>query len=348
MWSGPLWSGPTVAHSAGLGADEVNSIDIYKAAKDSVAYITSTVYQQTFFFEMVPTRALGSGFLIGDDGRILTNNHVISGSSKIEVRFSDGSRYTAKVLVADRADDLAMIQIEPKKKLPYLKLGDSDALQVGQKVLAIGNPFGFSGTLTTGIVSSLGREIKNENSTLEGLVQTDAAINEGNSGGPLLDSQGNVIGINTAILAPSGGNIGIGFAMPINRAKAMLEDFRTGKSFGRPRFGASTVYVAGDLATELKLPATGGLLIQEIGRGSAAEMAGLRGYRDVVLVGNERLGIGGDLVTAIDGKPITEPDALARAIARKRPNDTISVKIFRNGRSLDVAVKLGEIPEEKF
>ena len=121
-------------------------------------------------------------------------------------------------------------------------------------MLAIGNPFGFSGTLTTGVVSSLGREIRNENSTLEGLIQTDAAINEGNSGGPLLDSQGNVIGINTAILAPSGGNIGIGFAMPINRAKAMLEDFRVGKSFGRPRFGASTVYIAGDLAAELKLP----------------------------------------------------------------------------------------------
>jgi S1-C subfamily serine protease len=345
---GALWSGPTVARSAGLGSDEVNNIEIYKAAKDSVAYITSTVYQQTFFFEMVPTRALGSGFLISDDGRILTNNHVISGSSKIEVRFSDASRYTAKVLVADRADDLAVIQIEPKKKLPYLKLGDSDALQVGQKVLAIGNPFGFSGTLTTGVVSSLAREIRSENSTLEGLIQTDAAINEGNSGGPLLDSQGTVIGINTAILAPSGGNIGIGFAMPINRAKAMLVDFRAGKSFGRPRFGASTVYVAGDLATELKLPASGGLLIQEIGRGSAAEMAGLRGYRDVVLVGNERLGIGGDLITAVDGKAITEPDALARAIARKRPNDTITIKVFRGGRSMDVPVKLGEIPEEKF
>ena len=344
-YQGPLWSGPTVAHSAGLGGDEVNNIEIYKAAKDSVAYITCTVYQQTFFFEMVPTRALGSGFLINADGRILTNNHVISGSSKIEVRFSDGSRYTAKVLVADRADDLAMIQIDPKKNLPFLKLGDSDALQVGQKVLAIGNPFGFSGTLTTGVVSSLGREIRNENSTLEGLVQTDAAINEGNSGGPLLDSQGNVIGINTAILAPSGGNIGIGFAMPINRAKAMLEDFRAGKSFGRPRFGASTVYVAGDLAAELKLPTSGGLLIQEIGRGSAAEMAGLRGYRDVVLVGNERLGIGGDFITAIDGKPVTESDALARAITRKRPGDTIGVTIVRNGRSLDVKVKLGEAPE---
>ena len=347
-YSGPLWSGPTVAHSAGLGGDEINNIDIYKAAKDSVAYITSTVYQQTFFFEMVPTRALGSGFLISPDGRILTNNHVISGSSKIEVRFSDGSRYTAKVLVADRADDLAMIQIDPKKKVPFLKLGDSDALQVGQKVLAIGNPFGFSGTLTTGIVSSLGREIRNDNSTLEGLVQTDAAINEGNSGGPLLDSQGNVIGINTAILAPSGGNIGIGFAMPINRAKAMLEDFRVGKSFGRPRFGASTVYIAGDLAAELKLPTGGGLLIQEVGRGSAAEQAGLKGYRDVVLVGNERLGVGGDFITEVDGKTVTESDALARAIARKRPGDTITVKVFRAGRSLDVAVKLGEVPEERF
>lgn len=343
---GPLWSGPTRA--AGLGADEVNNIDIYKSAQSSVAYITSTVYQQTFFFEMVPTRALGSGFLISEDGRILTNNHVISGSSKIEVRFSDGSRYTAKMLVADRADDLALIQIEPKKKLTFLKLGDSDTLQVGQKVLAIGNPFGFAGTLTTGIVSSLGREIRSENTTLEGLVQTDAAINEGNSGGPLLDSQGNVIGINTAILAPSGGNIGIGFAMPINRAKAMLDDFRAGKSFGRPRFGASTVFIAGDLASELKLPTGGGLLIQEIGRGSAAAMAGLQGYRDVVLVGNERLGIGGDFITAIEGKPVTGPDALSRAIARKRPGDTIVVKIFRNGRTSDVQVKLGEVREERF
>ena len=280
---GPLWSGPTVARSAGLGSDELNNIEIYKAAKESVAYITSTVYQQTFFFEMVPTRALGSGFVISADGRILTNNHVVSGSSKIEVTLPDQSRYIAKVLVRDRGDDLALIQIEPKKKLSFLKLGDSDTLQVGQKVLAIGNPFGYAGTLTTGVVSSLGREIRSENSTLEGLVQTDAAINEGNSGGPLLDSQGNVIGINTAILAPSGGNIGIGFAMPINRAKAMLDDFRAGKSFGRPRFGVSTVYIAGDVAEQLKLPASGGLLIQEVGRGTAAATAGLKGYRDVPL-----------------------------------------------------------------
>jgi S1-C subfamily serine protease len=345
---GPLWSGPTVARSAGLGSDELNNIEIYKAAKESVAYITSTVYQQTFFFEMVPTRALGSGFVISADGRILTNNHVVSGSSKIEVTLPDQSRYIAKVLVRDRGDDLALIQIEPKKKLPFLKLGDSDTLQVGQKVLAIGNPFGYAGTLTTGVVSSLGREIRSENSTLEGLVQTDAAINEGNSGGPLLDSQGNVIGINTAIFAPSGGNIGIGFAMPINRAKAMLDDFRAGKSFGRPRFGVSTVYIAGDVAEQLKLPASGGLLIQEVGRGTAAATAGLRGYRDVVAIGNQRLGIGGDFITAIDGKPVSEPDAITRVIARKRPGDVVSLKIFRDGRTSDVQVKLGEAPEDQF
>ena len=347
--NGPLWSGPPVAHSAGLGSDEVNNIEIYKAAKESVAYITSTVYQQDFFFQPVAARALGSGFVISADGRILTNNHVISGSSKIEVKFSDQSIYTAKVLVRDAADDLAVIQIEPKKKLPFLKLGDSDALQVGQKVLAIGNPFGFAGTLTTGVVSSLGREIHGENNrVLEGLIQTDAAINEGNSGGPLLDSQGSVIGIDTAILAPSGGNIGIGFAMPINRAKAMLEDFRTGKSFGRPRFGVSTAFVAGDLAQALKLPSSGGLLVQQVGRGTSAASAGLRGATDEVLVGNMRLGIGGDLITMMDGKPVTEPDAVTRAISRKRPGDVVAVRVLRAGKSIDLQVKLGESPEDQF
>ena len=346
--NGPLWDGPTVARPAGLGSDEVNNIDIYKAAKNSVAYITSTVYQQTFFFEVVPTRALGSGFVISEDGRILTNNHVISGSSKIEVKFSDGSLYTAKVLVRDRVDDLALIKIEPRKKLPFLRLGDSDAVQVGQKVLAIGNPFGFAGTLTTGVVSSLGRAIRGENTQLEGLMQTDAAINEGNSGGPLLDSSGNVIGINTAILAPSGGNIGIGFAMPINRAKSMLDDFRTGKSFGRPRLGISTVFVSGDLAEQLKLPVNGGLLIQEVAQGSAAAQAGLRGYRDVVLVGNMRLGIGGDFVTAIDGKAVAEPDAVTRTLTSRRPGDTLTLQIVRGGKAMEVKVKLGEVPEEQF
>jgi S1-C subfamily serine protease len=343
------WSAPQVAHSAGLGPDELNNIDVYKASKDSVAYITSTVLQPTFFFGVVQSRELGSGFIINDDGQILTNFHVISGSSEVEVTLPDQSRYKAKVLVRDRVDDLALIRIEPKKKLPHLTLGDSDHLQVGQKVLAIGNPFGFAGTLTTGVVSSLGRDIQAENNqTMEGMIQTDAAINNGNSGGPLLDSQGAVIGINTAIYGPSGGSVGIGFAMPINRAKAMLEDYRAGRSFGRARLGVSTDYIGGDLAEALHLPASGGLLIQVVARGSAAAVAGLRGGNDEVRVGNQRLIVGGDLITAVEGKPVSEPDAITRALTRKHPGDVLKLTIFRGGRSVEFQVKLGEAPEEQF
>jgi S1-C subfamily serine protease len=333
----PYWSERVGA--AGLGSDEVNNIDVYKAAKDSVVYITSTVYQQTWFFDVVPTRELGSGFIINPEGQILTNFHVVSGSAQVEVTLPDQTRYRAQVLVRDRNNDLALIKIEPKKKLTFLTLGDSDHLQVGQKVLAIGNPFGLAGTLTTGIVSALGRPIQSENGQLEGMVQTDAAINSGNSGGPLLDSQGNVIGINTAIYGPNGGNVGIGFAMPINRAKGMLEDFRAGRK--PARLGVSTIMVKGDLALALQLPASGGLLIQEVVRGSAAQGAGLRGGNQAVLVGNSRLIVGGDLITAIDGKAVTENDAVTRALARKHAGDPMELTLFRGGRSTTIKVTLG-------
>jgi S1-C subfamily serine protease len=342
----PLWSGPQVAHSAGLGADEQNNIDIYRTAKDSVVYITSTVYTQTFFFVQTG-HALGSGFIINPDGQILTNYHVIEGGQDVEVTLPDQKTYKARVLVPDRQDDLALIQIQPRRKLPSLPLGDSDRLQVGQKVLAIGQPFGFKGTLTVGVVSSLGVSIQGENNReLDGMIQTDAAINSGNSGGPLLDSQGSVIGINTAIYGPNGGNVGIGFASPINRAKMMLEDFRAGRSFKPARLGVTTVFIAGDLAEALKLPSSGGLLVQTVARGSAAEQAGIRGARDEVRVGNARLGVGGDFVTAVDGKPVTEPDQIIRATSRKRPGDILDLTIYRNGRSIQVKVKLGEAQDE--
>ncbi len=349
--AGPLWSGPGVAHSAGLGADELNNIDVYKSASESVVSVTSTLYRRTIFFEVVPQRDLGSGFLINGEGQILTNFHVISGSSEVEVTLPDQSRIKAQVLVRDRADDLALIRINTQKKLPHLSLGDSDRLQVGQKVLAIGNPFGIlQGTLTTGVVSSLRRDIQGENNqTLEGMIQTDAAINSGNSGGPLLDSQGSVIGINTAIFGPNGTNVGIGFAIPINRVKVMLEDYRVGRSFKRPRLGISTSLIpAGELAKALHLPESGGLLIQEVARGTAADSAGLRGAREVVAIGNQELGVGGDLITAIDGKAVVEPDAVTRTIQRRRPGDTIDLTVYRNGRSMNVKVKLGEAPEEPF
>src|SRR5271170_5343974 len=256
LLGGSLWADPAVVHGAGLGSDELNNIDIYKAASKATVYITSTTVKRDFFYQPYRTQALGSGFLINEEGFILTNYHVVSGSQRLQVTLDDQTQYEAKALDTDRSDDLALIKINPKRKVSYLHLGDSDHILVGQKVLAIGDPFGLEGTLTTGVVSSLGRGIQGESRRMEGMIQTDAAINSGNSGGPLLDSSGNVIGINTAIYGPNGGNVGIGFAMPINRAKSMLADFSAGKKFGRARFGANTVFITGDLAEALKLPSS--------------------------------------------------------------------------------------------
>ncbi|MGQ9916495.1 MAG: S1C family serine protease [Bryobacteraceae bacterium] len=341
----PLWSGPSAAQGAGLGQDELNNIEIYKLAHEATVNITSTVYRQNWFLEIYPSRESGSGFFIDKDGRILTNNHVVSGRApEIMVTLADGRKYRASVLYRDPTNDLALLKIEPRGPVKFLPLGDSDALQVGQKVLAIGNPFGLQGTLTTGIVSSLGRDIADESGReLQGMIQTDAAINPGNSGGPLLDSSGAVIGINTAIYGP-GANIGIGFAMPINRAKTMIEDYQSNRRYGRPRLGVDVIYVRGDLAEELGLPAEGGLLIQTVAPGSAAEAAGLRGARRSVIIANYQIGIGGDLIMAVDGKPVDRLDALTRALSRKRPGDKLQLTIFRNGRRVNVTVTLGEVP----
>lgn len=337
--AGKLWSGPDVAASAGLSTDELNNIDIYKLANLATVNITSTMYRQTIFLEVYPQKDFGSGFVISADGRILTNNHVIGDPTRVEVRMADQTRYRARVVYQDQYNDMALLQIEPKKKLTVLHLGDSDVLRVGQKVLAIGNPFGLDGTLTVGVVSSLGRKIRGENDQeLDDMIQTDAAINPGNSGGPLLDSAGNVIGINTAILGPSGGNVGIGFALPINRAKAMLDDFQTGRQ--RPKLGVSVVYVAGDYADALELPTQGGLLVQDVTPGSPAARAGIRGGRQVVQIGNQQLVIGGDLIMSIDGVPVDRADAISRTLARKRAGDRLELTIFRAGRTTNVRVSL--------
>ncbi len=267
------WTDTASVRGASLTPDEQNNIDIYKSARLATVYITSTAVRRDFFFQPVASQSLGSGFLINDAGFIMTNFHVISGSSRIQVTLSDQSQYYARLLDGDRSDDLALIKINPKKKAEFLRLGDSDHLQVGQKVLAIGNPFGLEGTLTVGVVSSIGRKIDGEDQQqLEGMIQTDAAINGGNSGGPLLDSNGAVIGINTAILGRT--NIGIGFALPINRAKALLSDYQAGRITERPRIGITTEYVAGDLAEALGLPRRGGLLVQGVVRGSSEYLSG--------------------------------------------------------------------------
>src|SRR5580698_6060237 len=310
--NGRLWSDPVTAHGSGFSPDEQNNIDIYKANRLSTVNITSIVYQRDFFFQVFPQKGIGSGFIINDDGEILTNNHVVSGSRNITVTLSDKSHFPATVVGLDRRSDLAILRIHAGHKLPFVRLGNSDNLVVGQKVLAIGNPFGLEGTLTTGIVSSLGRSLEGEEgNTLEGLIQTDAAINPGNSGGPLLDSSGNVIGINTAIYGSQtasgeAGSIGIGFAMPINRAKEKLEEYRSTGHISHPTLGISQVIlVQGDLAEELNMPSSGGLLIQGIEQGSPAETAGVHGpTRSVIVENRYRLGIGGDLIVAIDGAPV--------------------------------------------
>jgi len=338
------WSGPDTARGAGLASDELNNIEIYKKARMATVNITSTVYRRTWFLEVYPAKDIGSGFIIDEQGHILTNSHVLQGGGRVQVTLENQDMYDAKILQRDRRNDLGLIQITPKKKLSYLPLGDSEHIQVGQKVLAIGNPFGLEGTLTTGIISSLGRTIKDEKGTeLEGMIQTDAAINPGNSGGPLLDSQGNVIGINTAIYGP-GGNIGIGFALPILRAKTLVDDYKAGRSTARPRLGVSVAYVAGDLAEALELPSSGGLLIQEIAPGSAAASAGLRGARQLVAIGNVQLGVGGDLITQIEGRPVDRNDAITRSLNKKRPGDKLELTIFRAGKTSKVSVVLGEDP----
>ncbi len=337
---GHFWTGPTTAQSAGLSPDEQNNIDVYKAARQATVNITSQVFQQTWFFEVYPTKDFGSGFIVSPDGKVVTNSHVIGDENRIEVSI-DKSRYRGRLLYRDRYNDIALVKIEPKHPLKVLHFGDSDSLQVGQKVLAIGNPFGIlEETLTVGVVSSLHRTIKGQNGDeLDGMIQTDAAINPGNSGGPLLDSNGNVIGVNTAILG-QGGNIGIGFAIPVNRLKQILDDFSTGR--GRAKLGVSVAYVVGDYADALDLPTQGGLLVQAVTPGSPAEAAGIRGGRRSVVIGNYEVVIGGDLIMSIDGNPVDRADALARALARKRAGDTIEFTIYRDGRTTNVRVRLGE------
>jgi S1-C subfamily serine protease len=347
--SGRAWTEPASAATAGVyTADEQNNIDIYRTAKEATVNITSIVVHEDFFFGAYQGEGAGSGFIINPDGRILTNYHVVKGSAQLTVTLNDKKTYKAKVLGVDQRNDLALIKIEADKKLPALPLGDSDHLVVGQKAIAIGNPFGqFGGTLTVGVVSALDRSIKTEDrAPLEGMVQTDAAINPGNSGGPLLDSHGNVIAINTAIYGPQG-NIGLGFAMPINRAKAMLDEYsKTGK-ITTPYLGVSALPISAEIAQLLDLPAQNGLLVQRVERGTAAEQAGIRGPNRRVIVGNYPIWIGGDFIVAIDGKAIDEGStALASALGRKRGGDFLDLTVIRNGKKEVVRVKLGSIAQQ--
>ena len=333
----PFW---TEADST-LTSEELSNIDIYRRASPATVHITSTTLHRDWFLQIYPSESTGSGFLIDAEGRILTNFHVIQGSAELEVTpLTDGdggARYEAEVLATDPANDLALIQIRPDEPMPFLTLGDSDAAQVGQKVLAIGNPFGLQGTLTTGVISATGRSIEDRRGVLKDLIQTDAAINPGNSGGPLLDSSGHVIGVNTAIYGPSG-NIGIGFAMPISRAKALLR-FVKGGSQPPEDLGIDGFFVSRRWSRILGLPATG-YLITGVDADSAAEAAGLLGASRDVIVGNYRIAWGGDFILAVDGLAITDRDKMQEALGPKLAGDTVALTIVRDGQRMDVDVKL--------
>jgi putative serine protease PepD len=334
----------TAASPHALTDEESINVRIYKAASPAVANILTKATEYDFFMDPVPVEGAGSGFVIDPRGYILTNYHVVAGAQSIEIILGDKTRFPAKFIGADQRNDVALVKIDPKgKQLTALTLGDSSQLQVGQKVLAIGDPFGFQSTLTTGVVSALGRTVQTSETTfIDEAIQTDASINRGNSGGPLIDTHGEVIGINSAIYTPSGTTAGIGFAIPINTAKLIANDLMTEGKVRRAYLGVSTIPVAGWLAEALDLPVQEGLLVETLTRGSPAGAAGIRGGDRVAQAGMRKIMIGGDVIVGIDGQKVSNQFDVNVILNRKRPGDSVTLTIYRGGKKLDVPVKLGE------
>jgi S1-C subfamily serine protease len=345
-------AGDTPAHltnaqrDAVLTDDESINVRVYRQASPAVANILTKATQYDFFMDAVPVEGAGSGFIIDPRGYILTNFHVVQEAQTIEVVLGDQSHYPAKVIGADQRNDVALVKIDPKgKNLIALTLGDSSNLQVGQKVLAIGNPFGFQSTLTTGVVSALGRTVQTSQTTfIDEAIQTDAAINRGNSGGPLINSRGEVIGINSAIYTPSGTTAGIGFAIPINTAKNIAHDLMTDGRVHTAFLGVETLPIGGYLAGALDLPVQDGLLVETVTPNGPAAKGGIRGGDRGAQAGMRRIYIGGDIITAIDGQKIANQFDVNILLNHKRPGDTVTITVYRGGKKLELPVTLAERP----
>jgi S1-C subfamily serine protease len=354
-WAGSRWGqqvpsvvnalrSPSTPSEAGLDPTEAENVRIYKQAAPAVANIVTRTVEYDFFFNPVPVEGAGSGFLMDNDGHILTNFHVVQGAQTIEVTLGDQSRYKGKLVGSDPNNDIALIQIDlAGRKITPLPLGDSRNLLVGQRVLAIGNPFGFQSTLTTGVVSSLGRTVQTrENTFIDEAIQTDASINQGNSGGPLLNSHGEVIGINSAIYAPTGTTAGIGFAIPINTAKRVANDLITRGRVRHATLGAEGRVLWPRLAEALSLSTQQGILIESVEPGGPAAQAGIRGGTKLVTDSRmQELRVGGDVLIAIDAKQITSQSDLSLLLNRSQPGDTVTVTIVRDGKKMTLPVKLG-------
>ena len=322
-------------------------IHVYERVSPAVVHITSKVIQYSFFWGPIPQEGTGSGFIIDQEGHIVTNNHMVEGAEEVEVTLADGTVLPAKVIGTDPYNDLAVLKVDaPAAQLTSVELGSSANLRVGQRAIAIGNPFGLDRTLTVGVISSLGRIIEREGELPLGeAIQTDAAINPGNSGGPLLNSQGQVIGVNTAIQSPTGGSVGIGFAVPVDTVKRVVSELIEKGYYTHPWLGFEAYPIGPALAQGLDLPVEKGLLIARIYRDSPAHRAGLRGADREVRVGNYTLLAGGDIVTLVNGTPVTSMEDLTIYLETKtRVDDKLTLTIWRDGKEQQVEITVGERP----
>jgi S1-C subfamily serine protease len=333
----------TEAHAApDYDSEEQNNIAVYKKALPSVVNITSKSMAFNFFYGQVPQEGQGSGFILDKAGHVLTNFHVIADANRIEVGTSDKHKYKATIVGSDRVHDLALLQINAPNLQP-VTLSSSTDLVVGQKVYAIGNPFGLTGTMTRGIISSI-RSIKGpEGSPIEDAIQTDAAINPGNSGGPLLNSRGEVIGINT-LIASNGAeqSSGIGFAIPVNTAKAVLGDLTRYGRVRRPTLGIVSLPIGPDLASQMGLASESGVLVQKVVPGGAAERAGMHGGNQQAYLGNTPIALGGDLIVDIDGHEIRDTPDITEIMDKHQPGDMITVTFYRGRKKMTARLTLSE------
>src|SRR5579875_3625040 len=334
-----------------LDAEEQENVSVYKRALPSVVNITSTQVAYDFFYQPVPEQGQGSGFILDKQGHILTNNHVVEGAQLVEVTLSNKKKYKANVLGTDKAHDLALLQINSTPDLQPAVLADSTNLLVGQRVYAIGNPFGFEGTMTRGIISAIRSVQLPSGVKIDNAIQTDASVNPGNSGGPLLNSHGEVIGITTMIAGnPNGGaaqSAGIGFAIPISTAKAVLDDFARYGRVRRPSMDVVTLAIGPDLAQQIGLPADSGVLIERVLPGGAAERAGLKGGSQRAYLGFTPIVLGGDLIVAIDGQEVTSKPDLSNALNQHHAGDTVTVTVFRGQHRFTVKVTLSDATEQQ-
>lgn len=329
---------------APLDAEEQLIANLYERVGPAVVHVTSHVVQMSFFFGAVPSEGTGSGFIIDQDGHVLTNYHVVEGADQIEVTLSDETQVPARVIGIDPPNDLALLRIDvPPEQLSPVELGTSGELRVGQRAIAIGNPFGLDRTLTAGVISALGRPLQTgDDNVIFNVVQTDAAINPGNSGGPLLDSRGRVIGINTAIRQDAEG---IGFAVPVDTVRRILPALKENGYYPHPWVGFLGYEITPRLAQTLALPVESGLLVARLYRDGPALDAGLRGAQEEVIVGNQRILAGGDIVLAVDGLPVASWDDLNEYLElNTQVGDQIDLRIMRDGREQTIVMEVAEQP----